>query len=238
MAEIIANNIDDAVEFLAREIYPYTAAIIEADRHSRPSPVGSGVLVSYQSKHYLLTAHHVTATHLEESGVQPNSPLYALFSERWEIGGVSHAIGDPFDISMTKMPVTSRKALRFPDHFAFDVTPGEACFVFGFPARSKAWNIDLRRFTLRPTPLTYLGSVYRLTFGGFSVKLSRKHVSSRGKKLPRLGKLNGISGGGAFVLRNDAPRLAGIITEYHSNTAEIVCTGSGIVAEIVRQLPA
>jgi hypothetical protein len=137
---------------------------------------------------------------------------------------------------MTQIPVTPRKALRLPDHFAFDVKPGEPCFLFGFSARSKAWNIDLRQFRLRPTPLTYLGGVYELSYAGLSLKLSRKHVSICGKKIQRLGKLNGIRGGGAFVLRNDAPRLAGIITEYHSNTAQIVCTSSGIVAEIVKQL--
>jgi hypothetical protein len=78
MDEIVTSNVYDAI-VLAREIYPYTAAIIEADRNSRTSPVGSGVLVSHQGKNYLLTAHHVTATRLEGCHTQPDSPLYAFF---------------------------------------------------------------------------------------------------------------------------------------------------------------
>jgi len=51
-----------------------------------------------------------------------------------------------------------------------------------------------------------------------------------------IGKLNGISGGAVFVLRNDTPRLAGIVIEYHSNTAEIVCTSSAVIWTMVRQV--
>jgi hypothetical protein len=47
-----------------------------------------------------------------------------------------------------------------------------------------------------------------------------------GKPIPDVGKLNGISGGGAFVLRNGAPRLAGTLIEYHQNRGELKCTKS------------
>jgi hypothetical protein len=58
--------------------------------------------------------------------------------------------------------------------------------------------------------------------------LNSKNVKSRGKRVLNIGKLKGMSGAGAFVLRNDRPRLAGIMIEYHADRAQIVCTKSEV----------
>jgi hypothetical protein len=61
-------------------------------------------------------------------------------------------------------------------------------------------------------------------------------MSFQGKKLPRIGKLNGIIGGGVFVIRNEAPKLAGVMIEYLRNRAELVCTNSRLVLEMARKI--
>jgi hypothetical protein len=233
MAEMIARNADELGDFWAKEVYPFVKPIIEADRKGRASPIGSGVLVSCHGKEYLLTAYHVTenaCTH-DEGGA-----LYTFAPEQVEIMGVNNHVGDPFDLSMTALPPSSRRCLWLPRHLAFDIRQGELCLVLGFPGRSKSWDLDHSRHTLRPTPLSYLGTVFRSSPGRFSVRFSRKHTHRNGQRLQRIGKLNGVSGGGAFVLRDDRPRLAGIVIEYHSNSSEIVCTDSHAVWSMAKQL--
>lgn len=236
VAELITSDVDELGDFWAKAVYPYTAPIVGVDRNRRPSPVGSAIVVACYGRKYLLTAHHVTATHLPGAYAIPDSPLYAYVPQQWEISGTTNYFDDPFDLSMTEISPTPHPALRFPQHFAFDVRAHELCLIFGFPARSKSWHLDQTRHTLRPAPLSYLGSVFTASAGKFTVRLSRKNVHRSGKRLPRIGKLEGISGGGAFVLRNDAPKLAGIVIEYHSNSVEILCTSCVIVREMVRQL--
>jgi hypothetical protein len=233
MRELITTSEAELGNFWTKEVYPFVTPIVEAGRSGRPLPIGSGILVSYDGKEYLLTAYHVTknACSLDEGGA-----LYAFTPEQSEIMGVNNYVDDPFDLSMTELPPPSRRCLRLPRHLASDIRGGELCLVVGFPARSKSWQLDHSRHTLRPAPFSYLGSVFRTLAGRFSVRFSRNHVSPDGRKLPQTGKLNGISGGGAFVLRDDRPRLAGIIIEYHSSSAEIVCSDSQVVWSMARQL--
>lgn len=236
MAELITSNMDELGDFWAKAVYRYLTPIVAADRSGRPVPTGTGLVVAVDKKKYLLTAHHVTGTHLPSSGSSPDSPLYALVPEQWEITGIHNYVGDPFDLSIVEIPATVRHSLRFPDHFAFETAKGELCLILGYPARSKSWQIDEKQFTLRPAPLSYLTKIFKTSESRFSVRLGLNNVYRRGKRLPRLGKLEGISGGGAFVIRNDAPKLAGIVIEYHSNGAEIVCTSSLVLKEMVKQL--
>ena len=233
MTELIARNADELGDFWAKEVYPFVKPIVEADRKGRPSPIGSGVLVSCHGKEYLLTAYHVTenACSLDEGGA-----LYTFAPEQVEIMGVHNHVADPFDLSLTELPPSSHRCLRLPHQLASDIRRGELCLVLGFPARSKSWDLDHVGDTLRPAPLSYLGTVFRSSPGRFSVRFSRKHAHRNGHRVPRIGKLNSISGGGAFVLRADRPRLAGIVIEYHSNSSEIICTDSLAVWSVARQL--
>jgi hypothetical protein len=233
MAELIAHNIDELGDFWARLVYPFVRPIVEADQKGRAIPIGSGVLVSYRDNDYLLTANHVTkdACLDNQGGV-----LYTFVPEQVEIHGVNNYVPDPFDLSMTELPPPSRRCLKLPQHLASDIRPGERCLVLGFPARSKSWEIDHSRRTLQPKPLPYLGAVYRSSPEQFSVRFSPKRTYRNGKKLQRRGKLNGISGGGAFVLREDQPRLAGIVIEYHSNRGEMICTNSAVIWSMVSRL--
>jgi hypothetical protein len=233
MAEMISSRADEIGDFWAKLVYPYLTPVVEADRKERPVPIGSGILVSHKAKDYLLTAYHVTegACASHEGGA-----LYIFAPEQIEIAGVNNHVPDPFDLSMTELPPPPRRCLQLPRHLAADIREGELCLVLGFPARSKSWQLDHARHSLRPAPLSYLGTVFRSSAGRFSVRLSRKHAHRNGRKLPRIGKLNGISGGGAFVLRNDRPRLAGVVIEYHSNTAEIICTDSAALWSLAKQI--
>lgn len=227
MAELIAHSVDELGDFWAKAVSPFVKPIVEADSRGRPSPIGSGVLVNCSEKHYLLTAHHVTARSVTG---EADGALYTFVPEQIEIGADGqdyYFLPDPLDLSMTELPGTdARRFLRLPQHLALDVKEGERCLLLGYPARSKSWELDQTRHTLKPDPLPFLNTVIKAAPEQFSIKLSRKHAYRRGKKVPRLGKLNGISGGGVFVLRNDTPALAGIVIEYHSNRAEIVCTSS------------
>jgi hypothetical protein len=233
MTELIASNIDALGDFWAKQVYPFIKPIVEADRNGRAAPIGSGILVSYTGKEYLLTAHHVTedACNSDEGGA-----LYTFAPEQVEIMGVNNHVADPFDLSMTELPPPSRRCLKLPRHLAADIRQGELCLILGFPARAKSWNLDHAGHTLRPAPLPYLGTVFRNAPGRFSVRLGRKHTYRNGQKQPRRGKLNGISGGGAFVLRSDRPRLAGVVIEYHSNSAEIICTDASAVWSMARRI--
>jgi hypothetical protein len=233
MAEAIVHNIDDLNHTWASYVYPYTKPILEADAHGRPRPVGTGILVSSQEKQYLLTANHVTA---EPPPHVDFGALYTYVPEQLEIVGPIHSIPDPFDLSLAEISVAPAACLKLPQHLAFDVHEGEICLILGFPGRSKSWQFDQTRLTLRASPLSYVGVVLNASETRFSVRMNRKYIQSRGAKIPNIGKLNGISGGGAFVLRNDRPRLAGIVIEYHENISEIVCTSSAVVWKLTSQL--
>jgi hypothetical protein len=236
MAEIIANNIDEFGDFWAKDVYPFSKPIVEADSRGRPCPTGSGVLVAYDEKYYLLTAHHVTARSVTG---EADGALYTFVPEQVEIGADGqdyHYLTDPFDLSLTQLPGIRCRSLRLPQHLALDVQSGERCLLLGYPARSKSWDLDQTKHTLRPKPLPYMSNVFKATPERFSIRLSRKHVRRGGKEVQRIGKLNGLSGGGVFVLRNQTPALAGIVIEYHSNSAEIVCTSSKVVWAMVKQL--
>ena len=236
MAELITTDIDELGDFWAKAVGPFVQPVVEADRHGRPRPVGSGVLVSFQKRCYLLTAHHVTARNVT---ADTEGALYTFVPEQTEIGvgGLDyHYVDDPFDLSLTELSGVQCRSLRLPQHLAFDVQKGERSLLLGDPAGSKSWNVDREEHTLRPGSLPYLSNIYKTSPERFSVRLSRKHCRRARSRVQRIGKLNGISGGGVFVLRNDAPRLAGIVTEYHSNTAEIVCTNTAVIWTMVRQL--
>ena len=233
MAELIARNADELGNFWAREVYPFIKPIVEAGPNGRPCPVGSGVLVSLRAKKFLLTAYHVTknACTLQEAGA-----LYTFAPEQVEILGVNNYADDPFDLSLTELSTPTSRCLKLPGHLAANIRQGELCLVFGYPARSKSWELNNLQHTLRPVPFSYLGSVFKTSPGRFTVRFSRRPISRNGKKLPQMGKLNGISGGGAFVLRDDRPRLAGIVIEYHQERDEIVCTDSLAIWSAAQQL--
>lgn len=224
MAELVTNNVDELADFWAKEVYPFVKPVVEADRRERPSPVGSGILVSCYGKQFLLTAHHVIPPSSNAEGA-----LYTFVPEQVELGGMKFYLPDPFDLSVIEIPQPTGRGLRLPQHLARDVREGELCLLLGFPARSRSWEIDQSKQTLRPAPLSYISRVFKTTAAHFTVRFSRKHVYRNGKRIPRHGKLNGISGGAAFVLRGDMPKLAGIIIEYHSNSAEIVCTSGSVI---------
>ncbi len=235
MAEIIAHSVDELADFWAKAVHPFIAPIFEADSKGQPSPIASSVLVSRYERHYLLTAHHVTAPIIDSGPQGAQGAFYTFVPEQIQIGGLNHHVTDPFDLSMTEIPATPPRSLRLPQHLAFDVQESELCLLIGFPARSKSWEFDHTRHTLRPAPLSYLGRVAKKSTARFSVRFDRKHLQRKGRTYS-VGKLNGISGGGAFVLRNDMPHLAGIIIEYHSRSAEIVCTSSVVVWTMAQQI--
>jgi hypothetical protein len=236
---MLARNVNELGDFWVKEVSPFVKPVIEADRKGRPCPVASGVLASYDDRQFLTTAHHVTA---EPKRTLEAGTLYTYLPEQIEIVGPVHRATDPLDVvdqldlSMFEVPSGPWRYLRIPDHLAADIRQGELCFIFGYPSRPKGWQFDRERHTFQPSPLCYLGRVFRAYPTRFTVRLSRKHVHRGVERLPRLGKLNGISGGGAFVLRGDRPRLAGIVIEYHSNSAEIVCTNSVIIWSLARRI--
>ena len=226
MTEMIAWSTDELGKFWSKEVYPFVKPIVEVDYKGRTTPVGSGVLASVGEKHCLVTAAHVTE---KACVVNEGIVLYTFAPEQLEIKGVNNFFDDPFDLSMTEIPVALRQCLRLPQDFTLRTVEGELCLVLGFPARSKSWEFNQHERTLRPAPFSYLGKVFRRSPGRFSVKYSSELIGRRGK-------LNGISGGGAFVLRRDRPRLAGIVIEYHAASAEIVCTDSLAIWSMAKRL--
>lgn len=233
MSEAIVHNIDELNKIWASYVYAFTKPILEADAEGRPCPIGTSVLVSFRGKQCLLTANHVTAEPLAEIEF---GALYSYLPEQLELIGPALSVSDPFDLSLVEIPATARACLKLPQHLAFDVQDGERCLILGFPGRSKSWRLDQTGHTLRPTPLSYIGAVLNSSETHFSIGLNRKRIQSRGEKIRDIGKLNGVSGGGAFVLRNDAPRLAGIVIEYYPNRSEIVCTNSAVIWKLTSQL--
>jgi hypothetical protein len=191
-----------------------------------PSPIGSAVLVTSGAKQYLLTARHVIAPHLEGSANEdrPKGAPYSFLPEQIEIVGPVDIVEDPIDLAVIKVPAAPRPCLRMPQHLALEVRDGEPCLFVGFQARPKSWTMDQSRRTLRPRPLSYMGKVCNASPARFSIKFSQKQLYRGGVKQNAVGKLNGISGTGVFVLRNDTPRLAGIVIEYHAHRSEIVAT--------------
>jgi hypothetical protein len=222
---MIAHTVDELGDFWAKDVHSFIKPILEADERGEPCPKGTCILASAREKQYVMTANHVTAA----SALHPEyGALYSFLPEQVEITGPFHCVSSPFDLSMAEIPLEPDRCLRFPDHLAFDVRQGDLCLLLGYPARRRSWEFDRTRLTLKPTPLPYLGRVISTSTTHFSVRLSLKHVHRHGKGLQRLYKLDGISGGGAFVLRGGKPRLAGIVIEYYANRTEIVCTNSTV----------
>lgn len=112
-----------------------------------------------------------------------NGALYTFVPEQLEITGPFQCVRNPFDLSMAEIPVEAHRCLRFPDHLAFDVQQGDLCLLLGYPARRRSWELDRTRFTLKPTPLPYLGRVISTSRTHFSVRLSLKRVYRYGKRL-------------------------------------------------------
>jgi hypothetical protein len=226
----LAHNVDELNSKWGWSVYPYTKPILEADARGRPCPVGSSVLVSLRGKQHLLTANHVTSP--PPDGFDCGA-LYSFLPEQLELTGpVIYTPNHPYDLCLVEIPASPRRCLRLPEHLAFDIREGELCLLFGFPARTRSWEFDRSRHSLRPSPLSYLSSVQGVSEGHFTVKMSSKRLQANGRKASLI-KLNGVSGGGVFVLRNDRPRLAGILIEYHKNEGKALCTNSTVIWSLV-----
>jgi hypothetical protein len=225
--EIISTNPDEIGDFWAKAVYPYAAPIIEANERFEPEPIGSAVRVTFEAKECLVTAAHVIDSHLPGSGKEPpKGAPYSYVPEQIQIEGEIVTAADPIDLAIIRLPRASGPGLRLPQHLALDVKEGEICLFVGFQARPKSWIIDSSRLTLRPQPLSYMGIVLKPSAERFSVRFNEKKLHRSGVKHNAVGKLNGISGAGVFVLRQDSPRLAGIVIEYHKRDSEVVATSS------------
>ena len=234
--EVVSTNLDVIGDFWAKEVYPYLKPIVEADYRQQPSPIGSGVLIAFRSKQYLVTAGHVIAPHVGKgTGGIPKGAPYCFLPEQVEIRGPIDIADEPFDIAVIEVPTASRPCLKLPQHLALDIRDGELCLFVGFQARERSWAMDSQRHTLRPRPLSYLGANRKSSPTRFSIRFSDRQLHRSGVKQNAVGKLNGISGAGVYVLRNDSPKLAGIVIEYHPRRSEIVSTSAVVLWEIMRK---
>ena len=223
--EIISTNADEIGDFWAKAVYPYAAPIVEANERLEPDPIGSAVRIRVAQREYLATAAHVMEGHLQGSGKeQPKGAPYSYIPEQIEIEGEVVTARDPIDLAIIPLSSASRSGLSLPRHLALEVNEGERCLFVGFQVRSKSWEANASRQTLRPRPLAFMGSVLKTSRERFSVRFNEKQLYRSGAKQNQVGKLNGISGAGVFVLRNDSPKLAGIIIEYHRHNSEIIAT--------------
>lgn len=236
MDELISSDVGEIADFWAKAVLPYVKPILEANERLEPSPVASSVAVAFRAKQSLLTAGHVMAPHLEGTDLerQAKGAPYSFLPEQIQLVGPVDIAADPVDLALITIPAT-RPSLRAPQHLALEVRDGEPCLFVGYQAREKSWTMDSSKHTLRPRPLSYLGKVCNASPARFSIKFSQKQLYRNGAKQNTVGKLNGISGAGVFVLRNDAPRLAGIIIEYHAHHSEIVATSSLAAWEMLKQ---
>ncbi len=234
--EVISTNPDVIGDFWAKEVYPYVKPIVEADYRQEPSPIGSGVLVAFRSKQYLVTAGHVIAPHLGKGAAEmPKGTPYCFLPEQVEIRGPIDIADEPFDIALIEVPMASRPCLKLPQHLALDIRDGELCLFVGFQARERSWAMDSQRHTMRPHPLSYLGAIRKSSPTRFSIRFSDKQLHRGGVKQNAVGKLNGISGAGVYVLRDDSPKLAGIVIEHHPRQSEIISTSAVVLLEIMRR---
>jgi len=231
--EIISTNLDEIGDFWGREVLQFLKPIVEANNRLEPSPVGSGVIIAFGGKHYLVTANHVISAHLDGTA---KGAAYTYLPEQTQILGPILSVNDPFDLALVELPTPALRCLTLPRHLALKVRDGELCLFVGLQARPKSWKIDSERHTLRPTPLSYLGMVRNASQERFGIRFNQKQLRRGGAKWPPVGKLNGISGSGVFVLRDDMPALAGIIIEYHGMQSEIVSTSSLVLWEMLKRI--
>ena len=232
--EIISTNADEIGDFWAKAVYPYAAPIVEANERLEPDPIGSAVRIRVAQREYLATAAHVMEAHLQGSGKeQPKGAPYSYIPEQVEIEGEVVTARDPIDLAIIPLSSASRPGLSLPRHLALEVNEGERCLFVGFQARPKSWEVNASRQTLRPRPLAYMGSVLKASRDRFGIRFNEKQLYRGSAKQNPVGKLNGISGAGVFVLRNDSPRLAGIIIEYHRRSSEVIATSAVALLSMV-----
>lgn len=223
--EIISTNVDEIGDFWTKLVYPYAAAIFEANERLEPDPIGSAVRVRFSKKEYLVTAADVMEPHLQGSGKErPKGAPYSYIPEQVDIEGDVVTAGDPIDLAIISLSSASRPGLSFPEHLALEVKEGERCLFVGFQSRPKSWDINSPLQTIRPKPLSYMGTVLKPSDLRFSIRFNEKQLYRSGAKHSAVGRLNGVSGAGVYVLRNDAPKLAGIVIEFHRRTSEIIAT--------------
>jgi len=236
--EIISTDVDEIGDFWARAVLPYTAPIVEANQRREPDPIGSGVRVTLAAKEYLVTAAHVVDAHLEGSGKeQPKGAPYTFVPEQINIEGEVTIAPDPIDLAIIRLANASRPGLRLPQHLALEVSEGELCLFLGFQARAKSWEINSSPLTIRSRrPLSYMGRVIKPSADRFRIRFNEKRTQRGGVRQNAVGKLNGISGAGVFVLRQDSPRLAGIVIEYHTRASEIIATSSLALWRVSRSI--
>jgi hypothetical protein len=183
--------------------------------------------VTFAAKDYLVTAAHVIESHLQGSGKErPKGAPYSYIPEQINIEGEVVTAADPIDLAIVRLPCASRPGLRLPQHLALQVEEGERCLFVGFQARPKSWDIDSSRLTLRPRPLSYMGTVLKPYAERFSIRFNEKKLYRSSVRQNAVGKLNGISGAGVFVLRQDSQRLAGVVIEYRRHASAIIATTS------------
>ncbi len=231
--EIISTNVDEIGDFWAKAVYPFLKPIVEADSREEPSPIGSAVVIAFRAKHYLVTANHVVAAHIDGSAA---GAAYTFLPEQTEIRGPIHRVDDPFDLALVELSTSAPQSLRLPQHLALDARKGEMCLFVGLQARIKSWHVDANRNTLRPSPLSYLGNVCNSSPERFSIRFNQKKLHRSCVRQPPVGRLNGISGSGVFVLRDDMPKLAGIIIEHHPMRSEIIATSSFVLWEMLKRV--
>lgn len=231
--EIISTNVDEIGDFWTREVCPFVKPIVEADPRQAPSPIGTAVLIAFREKQYLLTAKHVLADHIHGRAL---GAAYTFLPEQTEIRGPFLTVDDPFDLALVELSMSAPHPLKVQQHLALEVRNGEMCLFVGLQARTKSWDIDVKRNTLRPAPLSYLGQVCNSSPERFSIRFNEKNLRRSGVKQPPVGKLNGISGCGVWVLRNDMPKLAGIIIEYHRRQSKIIATNSRMLWEMLKKI--
>jgi len=212
-------------------MYHTVLPIIGADEGERHDAIGSGILIAFGTRRFLVTAAHVLQHNDEKASHDPLWKPTTLYLgnpgyPHVRLLGEATKATDPADVAMVELSDETMAGLQ-NCHFLnadhnLSAAGGNSKFAvaIGYQNRASKPNDDI--MTVKHDPLIFCNSgTYRK---GIHIYLPMDWRKIRdGQQIRSIGKLFGISGGGLFWLRTLAEpepidELAGIIIEHANKT--------------------
>jgi len=249
------------IKDLANGLRNFVSPLYVADKHGRPTLIGSGVLMQINQKRFLLTAGHVLDWNKDTTFYAPdddNTLIELTSPSGTKIVPPQHdRIHDHLDVAFIELEtkyftgLSSYKFLEIVNANGNDAPNTRKLYGFiGYPSSKAKARTDISK--VRPIPFLYYSrSIDHREYEqlGFSprshviIRFDPEKVRSSDGNVHRFPSPYGMSGGGVWLLADLSgplkaesfePTLVGIATEYHKDEGILVSTKLSVLFEMLR----